>query len=187
MIRRLLRLAILGSIAAALADRLLARRTRVRPSQRPIRSSVVVNAPIDVAWEAIADIPSQPRWMLEMKAVRILTPAPIGVGTRAEADVRIFGMGVTDPIEITAWEPPARFAIRHLGFFSGAGEIILKAEPGDGATLVTWDERLAPRFLPDLGAAVARPILGRIFQDDLDRFRALLESGAWWSGTAQDE
>jgi uncharacterized membrane protein len=191
MIRRLLRLAILGTIAAALADRLLAGRTGIRPSEHPIRSSVVVDVPIDVAWAAISDIPSQPRWMREMKAVRIVTPGDIRVGTRAEAEVRIFGLGVIDPVEISAWEPPTRFAIRHLGLFRGAGEIVLEAQ-GDGATRITWDERLAPPWLPELGALVTRPFLERIFQDDLELFRALLESGAWGSGeaaagTAQDE
>ena len=41
-----------------------------------------------------------------MKAVRLPTPPPIGVGTRGEADVRIFGIAVTDPVTITEFEPP---------------------------------------------------------------------------------
>ena len=34
-------------------------------------------------------------------------PGPIGVGRRGEADVRIFGIAVTDPVTITEFEPPA--------------------------------------------------------------------------------
>ena len=46
-----------------------------------------------------------------MKGLRILTDGPIGVGTVAEADVRMFGITVTDPVTITDFEPP--HALRH--------------------------------------------------------------------------
>ncbi len=77
-----------------------------------------------------------------MKSVRMLTPPPIGVGSRGDATVRIFGLGVTDPVEITEFAPPTRFAIRHDGTFTGGGVITL--EPGaDGTTtIVRWDETL---------------------------------------------
>ena len=44
---------------------------------------------------------------------------PVGVGTDAEAEVRIFGISVTDPVTITEFEPPHRFAISHDGTFKG--------------------------------------------------------------------
>lgn len=173
------------SLAAGAAERLLgpvlaavgATDLVTSPSTRPIRSLVVLDTPIDTAWAAISDIPSQPRWMHEMKAVRLVTPGPIGVGTRGEADVRILGIGVTDPVEITAWEPPRRFAIRHRGRFAGHGEIRLRAGADGTTTIVEWDEVLVPPILPELGSLAQRPILARIFQDDLHRFRRLVASG----------
>jgi uncharacterized protein YndB with AHSA1/START domain len=179
VIRRLIVLAASGLGLAALADRLLALDPFVAgtPTGRPIRSEVEIDAPQGLVWRAISDIPAQPLWMREMKAVRLHGNEPVGVGTTGEADVRIFGIGVTDPVEVTAWEPPTRFAIRHTGLFSGGGEIVL--EPGaDGATTrVTWEERLIPPFFPEIGALVGRPILGRIFQEDLELLKELVESG----------
>ena len=184
--RRLLTTALLAGAVSAVVDRLLAvgalrtpgaRGDDARPSARPIRSLVVVDAPIRTVWDAISDVPAQPLWMREMKAVRLVTPGPVGVGTTGEADVRILGIGVTDPVEITAWDPPGRFAIRHLGSFRGGGEIRLSAGADGTTTIVEWDEVLVPPFLPELGAMVQRPILGRIFQDDLHQFRRLVESG----------
>ncbi len=183
-LRRLLALLGIGLGAAGLGDRALARGilgggrpgARGRPSERPITSAVIVRAPIERAWAAVSDIPSQPLWMREMKAVRLTTPGPVGVGTRGEARVRILGIGVTDPVEIVEWEPPTRFAIRHEGLFTGGGVITLR--PADeGGTTVEWQEHLAAPLFPDLGALLGRPVLARIFQDDLDRFRRLVEAG----------
>ncbi len=184
MIRRALALAGIVVAVAGIVDRALARASSggPRPSRRPIRSLAVVDAALDAVWAAISDIPAQPRWMREMKAVRPMTPGPPGVGWRGEADVRIFGVGVTDPVEIVAWQPPTRFAIRHLGLFAGGGEITLRSGADGTTTIVIWNETIVPPTFPELGAIVARPILGRIFQDDLHRLRRLVESGAWTTG-----
>jgi Polyketide cyclase / dehydrase and lipid transport len=90
----------------------------------------------------------------------------------------VFGIPVSDPVEITEFEPPTRYAIRHEGLFSGGGVITL--EPGaDGrTTIVRWDEVLRPLLLPDLGAILIEPVLRPIFQADLHRFRRLVETGS---------
>ncbi len=177
--RRLVGLATLGAVASALAllaDRILRRQGGGGPPT-PFRSLAVVDAPIERTWDALTDIEAQPRWMREMKAVRLLTPPPIRVGTRGDATVRIFGLGVTDPVTITEFEPPARFAIRHEGTFEGGGVITLQAG-GDGTTtIVRWDETLVAPVLPHLWARLAIPIMERIFQADLLHFRDLVEGG----------
>lgn len=177
MIRGLARLALLAAPAAFVADRLLAagRGTRL---PAPIRTLVVVDAPIAETWAVLADIPLQPEWMREMKRVEILTPGPVRVGSRGSATVRIFGVAVTDPIEVVEFQPPTRFAIRHEGLFKGHGLITL--EPGaDGTTtVVRWAETLIPPLMPELGAALGGPILRSIFQADLHRLRRLVETGA---------
>lgn len=183
MIGRLVRLTAVASAAAYVLDRVLAARRAERPPT-PIRSMVVVEAPIERVWDELADIEGQPRWMAEMKAVRITTPGPIGVGTRGEADVRIMGIGVSDPVEIVEFSPPRRFAIRHEGRFTGGGVIELRAGADGRSTIVTWDETLVPPLLPDLGALAQRPILAAIFQADLHRFRELLEDAGEPASTA---
>jgi hypothetical protein len=114
--------------------------------------------------------------MRDLKSVRLLTRGPVGVGTRAEGEIRIFGIGVLDPITITAFDPPRRFAIRHEGLFNGEG--VMELEPGaDGTTtIVRWHETIVPPYLPQLGALVLGPVLGRIFQDDLHELRELVEA-----------
>ena len=80
-------------------------------------------------------------------------------------------------MEVTGFEPPVRFAIRHDGTFTGGGVITL--EPGaDGTTtIVRWDETLIAPLLPHVWARLAAPVLGGIFQADLLRLRDLVEAG----------
>lgn len=173
MIRGLVRLGLAGAAAAYAVDRALGWGAR---EPAPIRSLAVIDASIQRVWAVVADIEGQPRWMREMQSVRLLTPGPVGVGTVGEAEVRILGIGVTDPVTITEFSPPTRFAIRHDGRFSGTGVITL--EPGaDGTTtIVRWDETLVPPLFPHLGALVQAPVLGAIFQADLRRLKALVET-----------
>ena len=177
MIRPVLRLGLIGLGAAWAIDRVLRRRAQGEPPPA-IGSLVVIDAPIERVWTVVADIEGQPRWMLDMKSVRLTTPPPIGVGTQGEAIVRVLGVTVTDPVTITEFEPPTRFALRHEGVVKGSG--VMTLEPGaDGSTtIVRWEERLFAPVMPDLGAEVLGRVLGPIFQADLFRLRDLVESGA---------
>ena len=162
---------------AVMLDRWLAARRGSDPP-RSLSMLEVIDAPIDETWAVVSDVPRQPEWMHDMKRVSIETPGPVGVGTRAEATVRILGIAVSDPVEITGFEPPQRFAIRHDGRFTGDGVITL--EPGaDGTTtIIRWTETLVPPFLPELGAVAQAPVLRAVFQDDLHRLKRLVETGS---------
>jgi hypothetical protein len=111
-----------------------------------------------------------------MKSVRLLTPPPIGVGTRGEATVRVFGVSVTDPVEVTEFAPRQRFAIRHEGSFTGGGVITLEAGADGTTTILRWDETLIAPIMPRLAARLQAPLFGAIFQADLERFRAICEA-----------
>jgi hypothetical protein len=140
-----------------------------------LKMAIVIDAPIEAVWEAVADVERQPLWMREMRSVRLLTPGPVGVGTRGEADVRIFLVGVVDPVEVDQFHAPVAFGIRHVGAFAGSGRIALEALDAR-RTLVRWDERLVPPLLPNLGQLIQKPILGAIFQADLERLKEMVEA-----------
>ncbi len=174
-IRGLLRLALLGFGIGWVIDRVL-RRTDGDGAPTPISSLIVIDAPIERVWAEVADIVGQPRWMVEMKSVRLLTKPPIRVGTRGEATVRVFGISVTDPVEVTEFVPPHRFAIRHEGSFSGGGLITLAAGADGTTTILRWDETLVAPILPHLAARVQARVFERIFQADLERLRSICEA-----------
>lgn len=140
-----------------------------------MKMAITIAAPIDDVWDLVSDVERQPLWMAEMKSVRLTTPGPLGIGTRGEADVRIFLVGIVDAVEVDVFDPPLRFGIRHIGAYAGEGRITLEAVDA-GRTLVLWDERLVPPCFPHLGQLLQKPVLGAIFQADLERLREILES-----------
>jgi uncharacterized protein YndB with AHSA1/START domain len=172
---RLGRIALVLAATSYVADRLLARRAADAPPE-PIRSLVVIDAPIERTWAVLADVERQPEWMHDLKAVRMTTPPPVGVGTEAEGTVRILGLTVTDPITITAFDPPHRFAIRHDGRYRGEGVIRLERNVDGSGTIVRWDETLVAPILPHLAERVSRPVFAAVFQQDLHNLRELVEA-----------
>jgi uncharacterized protein YndB with AHSA1/START domain len=173
--RKVVRLGLLIGIGAWLADRQLHERAGGRVRQ-PIRTSITIDAPIEKVWAVLADIERQPAWMHDLKSVRLTTPGPGGVGTRGVGRVQVFGFAVDDPVEVTVFDAPSHFAIRHDGLVGGSGDMGLSTEP-DGSTTVTWDETLVPPVLPDLGALVLALVFRPIFQRDLERLAGLVEAG----------
>jgi len=176
--RRLLRLVIRNvsfAISSAwLADRWLRERAGGPPD--PIRTFVVVDAPIDRVWAVLADIERQPEWMHDLKSIRLTTLPPIGVGTRGVGRVRVFGIAVEDPVEVTAFEPPTRYTIRHDGLIAGGGDIRLAPGADGTTTIVTWDETLIAPVFPHLGRLLLAATFRPIFQRDLERLAALADA-----------
>jgi len=172
----IVRLGLLGAVGAWLLDRWLGERASP-DGPPPIRASIEIDASIERVWAVLADIERQPEWMHDLRDVRLLTPPPTGVGTRAVGRVQALGIAIDDPIEVTAFEPPMRYSISHEGFVAGGGDIRLVADgAGDLATtLVTWEETLIPRVLPHLGGLVLAAVFRPIFQRDLERLAGLVE------------
>ncbi len=175
-IRNLLVLGITGVAGALVTDRLLG--SLIARGEGPdltMKMAITIDAPIEEVWEVVADIERQPLWMAEMKAVRLRSPGPLGLGSRGEADVRIFMVGIVDEVEVDVFDPPTEFGIRHVGTYAGTGRIRLEAIDGR-RTLVRWDEKLVPPLFPNLGQLLQKPILAGIFQADLERLREIVES-----------
>jgi uncharacterized membrane protein len=175
VIRGAVRLALVGAGISYALDRVLAEQAKGQEPE-PISSLIVIDAPIERVWAVVADVKDQPRWMTEMKDLRILGDGAIGVGLVCEADVRMFGITVTDRVTITEFEPPHRYAIRHDGTFRGRGVISLESGADGTTTIVRWDEVLIPPVLSHLGALVMAPVMGAIFQADLVRLKELVET-----------
>ena len=164
MIRWAFHLAIVGYAVGWVADRWL--RTQVdEGTVPPIKSLVVIDAPIERVWTVVSDIEGQPRWMADMK---------IGAAVDATAGRRWKpwrGDG-PDPRHVRERTPspspdvtpPSRFAVEHEGTFTGRG--IFTLEPGaDGSTtIVRWVENPDARRLPEPRRPGDFPVLAAVFQ-----------------------
>jgi uncharacterized membrane protein len=138
-------------------------------------TSIDIRRPAEAVWAWLVDWEQLPRWMREMRSVRVLGTQREGVGVEAVATVRVGGVSTTDPIVVTRWEPPSVLEIEHRGWVRGVG--YMELSPAEEGTHVFWRESLVPPwgFLGRVGFRVYRPLLARTFARDLERLRALVE------------
>ncbi len=140
-----------------------------------------VAAPREVVWSVLTTWERQPDWMLDAKAVHVLTPERTGVGVTIRCPTNLMGITVQDVMRVTGWEEPAYLEVTHLGRIitgSGAFELV---EDGPDATTVTWWEEVDPPLgaLGEWGATTfVLPILRRIFARSLANLAALAEEDA---------
>jgi hypothetical protein len=138
---------------------------------------VYIRATPERVWEVISDLPAQASWMVDVRRLEVTSEQQSGVGTVIEVTSELFGRPlVKDTMRITAWEPPHRFDVEHVGGFTGTGSFIV--EPAPGGCIFTWIEDFKPPLGPvgEAGfAAVVGPHLKRVFGRSLDNVRRLAE------------
>ncbi|MEX2226698.1 MAG: SRPBCC family protein [Dehalococcoidia bacterium] len=140
----------------------------------------------EVVWDVVTDLERQRDWMVDLRALEIVSEAKIGAGVVMHVTSELFGMPVVkDVMTITAWEPPHRMDVSHSGQFSGTGAFIL--ERIDNGTIFTWIEEFAPPLGP-LGEAgfalVVRPHMARVFRRSLANVKRIAEERAGGAGAS---
>ena len=138
---------------------------------KPIEVSVLIPAPPEAVWSEVERIEDHPTWMADAVGVEFRSDARRGVGTRISVLTRVGPFRTTDEMEFTEWDPPRAMGVSHRGLFTGTGRFTLRSE--DDGTRFTWTEEIRfPWFLGGpIGAAVARPILTRVWRGNLRRLR----------------
>lgn len=140
-----------------------------------------VAAPREVVWSVLTAWERQPEWMLDAKAVHVLTPERTGEGVTIRCPTNLLGVTVQDVMRVTGWEEPSYLEVTHLGrIITGFGAFEL-AEDGPDATVVTWWEEVDPPLgaLGEWGAStLVLPVLRRIFGRSLRNLAQLAEEEA---------
>ena len=109
--------------------------------------SLVIEAPINKVWAALADWESQSDWMLQT-TVEVTSDIREGVGTSIAAFTGIGKLGIMDHMTVTSWNPPTVCDVVHTGaIIKGTGRFELTAI-SENSTRFDWSEEiLAPRAL----------------------------------------
>jgi hypothetical protein len=137
---------------------------------RSIRVRRLERAPVEVVWDALADIGGHVEWMADAEAIRFTSAREEGVGTTFDCVTKVGPIRVIDRMEITEWAPDRRMAVRHVGIVKGEGAFTL-ARRGE-RTELAWEETLAfPWYLPGRPAAL---VLRLIWRWNLRRFERTL-------------
>jgi hypothetical protein len=144
-----------------------------------VERSIDLPIPLEDAWDVLVAWERQRDWMLDADRVTVVGERRAGVGVSLAVRTRVLGFLVfTEPIEVTAWEPPGRLEVRHGSIVAGTGTWSLT--PVTGGTRFVWTEDVGLR-VPVAGRALAaayRPILAALMARSLARLRAhVLASG----------
>ena len=108
-------------------------------------------------WDVLTDWERQASWMPDVAWIR-LVGSERRLGAQLEVRTKVFGIPLaTDRVRVTAWEPPRRLAIDHVGVVEGIGEWHLEAT--GGGTRFIWSEsfRMPPPVLGDLALWLYSP------------------------------
>lgn len=139
--------------------------------------SVKVAAPAGTTWLALTDWERQREW-IPATTVRVVSGNGRSVGSRLEAFTGLGGVGITDLMEITSWEPPVRCTVRHLGMvIKGTGTFHVHANGPQGSVFV-WAEDFSPPFGPvgRLGWLLVRPAFAMALRRSMRTFARFAET-----------
>jgi carbon monoxide dehydrogenase subunit G len=131
----------------------------------------------DEVWEVLSDWERQASWMPDVAWMRLLGPER-ELGAKLEVKTKVFGVPLaTDLVEVTAWEPPRRLAIRHVGVVVGTGE--WRLEPIEHETAFTWIETfgMPPPVFGDLALWIYSPWQRAMLRRSIRNLKRLVERG----------
>lgn len=141
-----------------------------------IRVRRVVDAPVSVVWDELADIPSHVEWMAEAVSLDFTGDQRRGAGTSFDCATKVGPFRTRDRMTVTEWREGRSIGVRHAGLVTGEGLFTIRRalrSPGS-RTVITWREQLRfPWYFGGpIGGLAAKPVLKRIWRGNLDRLAA---------------
>jgi len=140
--------------------------------------AALVDAPVESTWAAVTDWERQGEWMLGT-SVRVLGDSPAGGGARLEARTGVGPLAVVDTMRITAWEPPHRCQVAHLGRIVRGSAAFEVEQAANGRSRILWSEWLELPFglAGQYGFLLGRPLFEAGVRLSLQRFARWVEAG----------
>ena len=124
-----------------------------------ITGQVRIAAPLERVFDTVADSRNEPSFNPAMTAVELLTPAPIGLGTRFLAHMGKADMEMV--VELTEFERPHRLGSHTTSsMMETSGALTLTAE-GD-ETVMVWDWQVRPKGWFRLSGPLVGPLGSRM-------------------------
>lgn len=143
-----------------------------------IEVSQVIEAPVSIVWQELADIAGHVEWMLDAASITFTSESLTGVGTTFDCVTQVGPFSIVDRMEVVDWREGHEIAVRHKSLVTGVGVFALHPHPTDSqrTTTLYWREHL--RFPWYLGGPIAgmlaKPILRRIWRGNLHRLAELI-------------
>ena len=139
-----------------------------------IAGQVQIAAPIEQVFDTVADSRNEPSYNPAMTAVELLTPLPLGEGSRFRA--RMGKAGTEMLVELTGYDRPHRLGSRTASSMMDTSGALTFSE-ADGGTVMAWDWQVRPKgWLRALGPLVG-PLGARMERGIWNGLKRMLEDG----------
>jgi uncharacterized protein YndB with AHSA1/START domain len=144
-----------------------------------IHICTTIAAPPAEVWRSVEHIETHTEWMLDAERIMFRSEQHEGVGAEFDCLTRVGPLHTTDHFVVTRWAPGEAMGIEHRGAVTGVGEFRLVPLADGASTRFCWEETLEfPWWLGSVaGERFGRPVLKRIWEGNLRRLKARVESG----------
>ncbi len=140
-----------------------------------VEQSIVIQRPLEDVFTFVANPGNDAQWNAPIRATRLTSAGPVGVGTTFEHDVEFMGRRFVTTVEITEYVLNQQACVRTVGGpLQSWGCRTVAAV--DGSTRLTVRLEGQMRGVLKLGEAVAGVAARQQLETGLARLKALLES-----------
>lgn len=149
-----------------------------------IRGGILIDAPVDVVFDLVADERNEPAYNPELISAELLGPEPVGAGSRFRA-VHSSKRGPMEmTVELTAYDRPRRLAsVTHASWAEIDGAVTFEpAGAGNDSTYMHWEWRVRPKGVAWLMTPFIGTVGRREEQACWEGLKRYVESGRLASG-----
>jgi Polyketide cyclase / dehydrase and lipid transport len=140
-----------------------------------IAGEIVIDRPVDVVFGYVADSRNEPSFNPAMAGMELLTPLPIGVGTRFRA--RMGRAGTPMLVELTEFDRPHRLGSRTTSSMMQTSGTLTFAADG-GRTVMSWHWQVRPKGWMRMLGPLFGPLGGRMERGIWASLKRYLENTA---------
>jgi carbon monoxide dehydrogenase subunit G len=124
-----------------------------------IEGEIPIDRPAEEVFDFVADSRNEPQYNPAMAEVELLTPLPIGRGTRFRA--RMGRAGTQMLVELTEFDRPHRLGSRTTSSMMDTSGALTFAADGDG-TVMSWDWQVHLKGWMRMLGPLSGPLGGRM-------------------------
>jgi carbon monoxide dehydrogenase subunit G len=140
-----------------------------------ITGHVRIAAPAEQVFDTVADTRNEPSFNSAMAGVELLTPLPIGLGTRFRA--RMGRAGTQMLVELIEFDRPHRLGSRTTSSIMETSGTLTFAADGEG-TMMGWDWQVRPKGWMRMLGPLSGPLGGRMERRIWTSMKRYLENTA---------
>ena len=140
-----------------------------------IEGEILIGRPVEEVFDFVADSRNEPSFNAAMTGVELLTPLPIGLGTRFRA--RMGRAGTQMLVELTEFDRPHRLGSRTTSSMMQTSGALTFAADGDG-TVMSWAWQVHPKGWMRMLGPLFGPLGGRMERRIWTRMQRYLQNAA---------